>query len=207
MYSQLSQDTWVIEKLKGKRNGFYVDVGASDGIINSNSYMLQKDYGWSGILVEPRRSAYKDLIKRSYGFTQICSGAVVGSDKETQTFIEYPLQELSTLKGYEGNDHLATARVDGIEYIVPCIRLDYLLELYKAPVEIDYLSIDTEGSEFDILRNFDFNKYSIKLITVEHNCTRNKGLINKLMVKNGYILDKSVQWEDWYIKEDLWLKN
>ena len=66
------------------------------------------------------------------------------------------------------------------------ITLEDLLKEYKAPNEIDYLSIDTEGSEYDILKNFRFNNYFFKVITVEHNNTKNKLLIDQLLEKNGY---------------------
>ena len=80
-----------------------------------------------------------------------------------------------------------------------------LLSEYNAPFEIDYLSIDTEGSEFEILKNLDFKKYSFKVITVEHNNTVNKTLINKLLEKNGYRkeLEALSQFESWYTNTSL----
>ena len=75
-----------------------------------------------------------------------------------------------------------------------------MLKEHSAPLEIDYLSIDTEGSEYEILKNFDFEKYSFKVITVEHNNTVNETLINQLLEKNGYKrqLDEISQFESWY---------
>ena len=87
-------------------------------------------------------------------------------------------------------------------------RLNDLLKEYSAPLEIDYLSIDTEGSEYEILKNFDFEKYSFKVITVEHNNTVNKTLINELLEKNGYKrqLKKLSQFESWYTKSNIIIK-
>ena len=62
-----------------------------------------------------------------------------------------------------------------------------MLDKYNAPKKIDYLSIDTEGSEFDILKNFDFNKYEIKVITCEHNFTNSKEKIISFLTSIGYV--------------------
>ena len=185
MYSQLGQDHWVLEKLNLKRNGFYVDIGASNGITNSNSYLLQQEYQWSGILAEPRQSAYSGLISRQSLYDGKCIvfyGAVVGNRHECSQveFNEYQMPELSTVRGYEGGDKLAGARTQPHTYLVPCATLDQVLKECYAPHEIDYLSLDTEGSEYDILSALDFRQWDIKLITVEHNETSSKGKINKL---------------------------
>ena len=77
-----------------------------------------------------------------------------------------------------------------------------LLKENNAPTEIDYISIDTEGSEYEILKNFDFQRYSFKVLTVEHNNTINKTLIDELLIKNGYkkLLEDMSQFESWYVK-------
>ena len=76
-----------------------------------------------------------------------------------------------------------------------------MLEKYNAPSLIDYLSIDTEGNEFDILLSHDFSKYNFSVITVEHNYTEQREKIHKLLSKNGYLRkykELSMQ-DDWYI--------
>lgn len=73
---------------------------------------------------------------------------------------------------------------------------DFLIK-NNSPKEIDYLSIDTEGSELDILENFPFNKWDIKYITVEHNYTEQRERIFNLLSSNGYIR-KEKEWDDWY---------
>jgi hypothetical protein len=83
--------------------------------------------------------------------------------------------------------------------------LNDLLIKYSAPSIIDYLSIDTEGSEYDILSNFNFNKFKFKIITCEHNFNKNKDLINKLLISNGYVrklMEISAQ-DYWYINPSI----
>ena len=87
-------------------------------------------------------------------------------------------------------------------YHVESISLLNLLEKYDAPRRINYLSIDTEGSEFEILNAFDFTAYSFDVITCEHNYTANREKIYELLTKNGYqrINQEVSQFDDWYIE-------
>ena len=76
---------------------------------------------------------------------------------------------------------------------------------YNAPKKIDYLSVDTEGSEFDILSAFDFNEYRFNCITIEHNFTENREKLKFLLEQNGYkrVFEYLSKWDDWYIAESL----
>jgi FkbM family methyltransferase len=86
-------------------------------------------------------------------------------------------------------------------YLVKTISLIDLLKKYNALKVIDYLSIDTEGSEFAILNNFDFSKYKIKIITCEHNFSSNRNKILKLLTKNGSRrIHKNISnFDDWFV--------
>ena len=77
-----------------------------------------------------------------------------------------------------------------------------MLDKYNAPREIDYLSIDTEGSEFDILSHFDFNKYQFRVITCEHNFAPQREEIFSLLTRNGYLrkFENISNVDDWYVK-------
>jgi hypothetical protein len=69
--------------------------------------------------------------------------------------------------------------------LVKTISLNDLLKSFDAPTVIDYLSIDTEGSEFLILSNLDFSKWKFHIITVEHNFTSQRKLIEFFLFKKG----------------------
>ena len=109
--------------------------------------------------------------------------------------------ELSTIDAFSGSDFLVEQRKDGHTYEVPTISLADLLSKHGAPETIDYLSIDTEGSEFDILSNFDFSKYRISIITCEHNYTPNRERVRELLTRNGFqrVHEHISGVDDWYV--------
>ncbi len=80
-----------------------------------------------------------------------------------------------------------------------------MLKLYSAPKYIDYLSIDTEGSEYEILKAFDFSQYTFGFISVEHNYSELRAKIHDLLVQEGYtrVLSEVSMWDDYYISKKL----
>lgn len=198
--AQLKQDLFVINELNFKKNGFFVEFGATNGLDLSNTYLLEKEFNWNGILAEPAKHWHSDLrINRSCNIETDC---VWINSNEILRFNETSNKELSTIDAFSNSDNHKNSRLDGNKYNVNSISLSDLLEKYNAPKSIDYLSIDTEGSEFEILSNFDFKKYSFKIITCEHNYSLNREKIHNLLKENGY-KRKFVglsKWDDWYVK-------
>ena len=131
--------------------------------------------------------------------------------RENLYFTETRLGEFSFLNKYPPNDkvvgkEIANERMNGKIYKVETISLNDLLQKYNCPKVFDYLSIDTEGTEYEIIKNLNFNKFSSKIITIEHNYNeveRNK--IYKLLAKHNYsrVLEEISCWDDWYVKNDL----
>jgi FkbM family methyltransferase len=206
--SQLNQDLFVLSELGFKRNGFYVEFGACDGLMFSNSFALENEYGWSGILAEPARSFKESLIKNRPK-SKLDFRCVWLESNKTITFNEPTEGELSTINEFSDHDYaynsvLSGKRDNGAKYEVETISLIDLLNKHDAPKEIDYLSIDTEGSEFDILNNFDFDAYDIKIITCEHNWTPYRSKIFNLLQSKGFQrkYEQYSRWDDWYVKVD-----
>lgn len=197
--SQLQQDIFVLSELQFKRNGYFVEFGATDGVKLSNTYLLEKKFDWTGILSEPCKMWHSDLMKnRNCEIETLC---IWSESNSILKFSETVKPELSTISSMLHSDH--HNRSDSTFYNVQTISLSDLLDKYNAPKSIDYLSIDTEGSEYEILRTFDFKKFEIKIITVEHNYTSNREKIFKLLIQNGYVR-KYVgisQQDDWYIRK------
>jgi len=198
--AQLFQDLWVAYELSTRRGGFFVEFGAANGIKLSNTFFLEKNLGWSGILAEPSRSYYPALLQnRDCFIDRRCVWTETG---EQLIFNETVAAELSTIDAFSESDHHAAGRRIGSRYTVETVSLNDLLSDWSAPRRIDYLSIDTEGSELEILTKFDFQKYDVRTITVEHNYTDNRALIHELLSRNGFVrkFEGPSRWDDWYIK-------
>jgi FkbM family methyltransferase len=177
--SEYFQDLWVIAATNVKRNGYFVEFGASNGIDASNTWLLEKKFGWKGVLAEPSKSNFELLSRnRNCGLD---SRAIWDQSHEQLLFCERDENYLSSVKS-EGNKGSVRE-----EYFVTSVSLNDLLDDYKAPNIIDYVSIDVEGSELRILESFfKDKKYEVKLFTVEHNWRKDKKSIIELMQNNNY---------------------
>lgn len=197
--AQLAQDIFVLSECGLKRDGFFVEFGGADGISLSNTYLLEKEFGWRGIVAEPAR-CWHDAIRKNRSCI-IEEKCVWKSSGTRLVFNETPTPELSTLAAFEDTDMHSAARKNGSRYEVETISLNDLLRMHDAPRFIDYLSIDTEGSELDILAAIDFDRYRIGVITCEHNYTENRVKIHSLLSAQGYVrkYPHLSQWDDWYV--------
>lgn len=197
--AQLAQDVFVLAECGFKRGGFFVDFGATDGVSLSNTHLLEKEFGWRGIVAEPARCWHEALAaNRSCIIERRCVWTTTGARLE---FNETTTPELSTLAAFEDKDMHAAARREGNRYEVETISLNELLHKHSAPRWIDYLSIDTEGSELEILAALDFDRYQIGVITCEHNFTDARGKIHALLASRGYVrkYPHLSQWDDWFV--------
>jgi FkbM family methyltransferase len=204
-YSQIQQDIFALFVNKEKP-GYFVEFGACDGVYLSNTYILEKEYGWNGILSEPIESYFKDLEKnRGCHVDNFCVSKSTGDLVDfTEVNVDSDMG-LSGITKHASYDHHANTRKENSrKYKVETISLKDLLDKYDAPDIIDYLSIDTEGSELEILKSYDFSR-KFKCITVEHNGTENREKIFSLLSSKGYdrILTEYSKWDDWYINKEL----
>lgn len=199
--SQLRQDLFVLTQHGYKKQGFFVEFGATNGIDLSNSYLLAKDFGWRGILAEPAK-VWLDQLRLNRPESHIESLCVWKESGSTFDFIEADASELSTLQIFSDKDVHRDLRKKGKTYKVSTISLIDLLDKYDAPKYIEYLSIDTEGSELEILTAFDFSAYIFGVITVEHNHTPQRELIHSLLTSKGYRrkYPEISSVDDWYVR-------
>lgn len=196
--SQHKQDLFVLAELNFKSNGFFVEFGATNGQELSNTHILEKHLNWNGILSEPAKGWHNQLkINRTCHIETRC---VWSKSDEKLDFFEAKAGVLSTITKFRDADK--RKRIGKKLYKVNTISLLDLLKKYDAPHEIDYLSIDTEGSELEILESFDFNSYNIKIITVEHNGTLQREKIFNLLTKNNYKrkYTEISKCDDWYVR-------
>jgi FkbM family methyltransferase len=188
-YSQLDQDLWILSKFPKDYTGFFIDIGANDGINLSNSYLLEQN-GWNGVCVEPNRHEFTKLqsSRKSTNY-QVCISDFNGKCHFNEN-------------GFFG---MITGKNMGN---VDCFTLEYFLDNIEAPKTIDYLSIDVEGGEYDIIKEFPFEKYFVKYITIEHNAYGKnftlKNQIYSILSKHFNIEKENVgEFEDWYINKSI----
>lgn len=209
--SQLAQDLFVLAFSKNTKSKFFVEFGATDGLHLSNTWLLEKKLGWEGILAEPAKIWHKSLKKnRDCIIETKCVAAKSGLRYK---FLEVNESEkgspsISSVEKYSKNgDWASKIRLDNCKrYEVETISLNDLLDKHNAPKEIQFLSIDTEGGELDILKGYDFNKRKILIICVEHNYVeKNRKKIYSFLTKKGYkrVLMKVSKFDDWYILNNL----
>ena len=200
-YSQINQDLFVLKELEYKKNGFFVEFGATNGLDLSNSFLLESEFSWKGILAEPGRVWINDLRKNRPN-AKIEERLVWKDSNSKLLFKETTMAEFSTIDLLSNRDVHRGHRENGGKYMVETISLNDLLSKHDAPLIIDYLSIDTEGSEYEILSRLDFEKYSFRVITCEHNYSKQRNQIYKLLSKHGYIrkYEEISLFDDWYVK-------
>ena len=200
-FSQIKQDLNVLTFYNYKRNGYFVDIGANDGIYISNTYLLEKKYNWNGICIEPAPNEYDKLTKCR---NCICENVALFSSSGKK--LEFKIFNDSV---YSGLSETLTAHNDTVNAEYETITLytktlTEILDKNNAPQFIDYLSLDTEGSEYDILLGLDTHKYQFGLIHVEHNYFENfQTKIKDFLLENGYIYVRENKWDDIYIHSSL----
>ena len=197
---QFLQDLWVAYETKMRTGGFFVEFGATDGVKFSNTFALETRLGWRGVLAEPARIWYPALRRNRACF--IDDRCVWTTSGETLMFNQPAIAAHSTIDAYSAGDSLSDTRTDGQRYEVTTVSLNDLLAHWNAPRRIDYLSIDTEGSELDILRALDFGAWEIRLLTVEHNHTPKRGEIHDFLASKGYRrkFERLSNVDDWYVR-------
>lgn len=188
--SSLLQDCFALWVNNNINDGYFVEFGAGNGVDFSNTFLLKKR-GWNGLLIEPG-SNFENCTKSR--FVQSLNFAVTSKSNETLFLYETLDKNFSTLNSTK----------NAIKKKVLTITLSDALQFVNAPRYINFLSIDTEGSEFDALLGLDFNKYFVKCLVVEHNFNSlNRKKIYELLVDNNFkrVYENATLYEDWYINE------
>jgi FkbM family methyltransferase len=194
--SQCEQDKWAIEEVFNfKRNGYFVDIGAADGVVISNTYVLEKEFQWSGVCIEASPFWFKELVKhRNCVCIQACldytnhevdfrfdngwMGGIVDFDTDNKT---------SHLDKNFGILKLQTQ------------TLEQVLDQCNAPNVIDFLSIDVEGAEHRIFKGFPFNKYTFLAMVIE----RPNPELNRQLQENGYVFVKNGPLDSFYVHSSI----
>jgi hypothetical protein len=199
--SQLGQDMWVAFASGFRRHGTFLEIGSADGFTLSNTYMLEKGLSWTGVCVEPAKVWHLQFQKlRRCVLDERCC---FSTDDVEMTFLETPQPLLSTLTQNRFSDSHGHERVKGSEYSVRSVSLNSLFAQYFPRGYVDFLSIDTEGSEEEILNSFDFSRYHFNFAAIEIGFdTDKRNRIETLLSKNGYrrVWEELSEFDDFYEK-------
>ena len=174
-----------------KNNGYFIDIGAHDGISGNNTYYFEKE-GWDGICFEPIPKVFEKL-KQNRKCKLINKALSYNKSIEQFFLIKGHSEQLSGLVNQYSEDHIIRINREIEEYNQEFEYIGVECSTFLNEIEntnIDLLSIDTEGSEFSILQTIDFNKYNINIMVIEYNYN-NQSLIN-LVNNNGFEIVKII---------------
>lgn len=200
--SDRGQDRWVIDEVfKGKRDGFFVELGAADGFNDSNTYVLEKRYGWRGLLIEPNPVNFakiKGLNRRDATAVPLAVDPRPGKlefmvDGQRSSLLVEEADNMTERRA----EKLARFRGMGKVVTVEALPLAAIFDRYEAPEAIDYFSLDVEGSETRILRDFPFDRYRFLSMTIE----RPTSELNAILFANGYHFVRNSLYDTFYIHE------
>lgn len=202
--SDIRQDVMALAVSGFKTNGYFVEFGALDGVKGSNTLMLERDYGWVGVLSEPAVRWRESILQNRRCIFD--PRAVTAQTGQRLTFkeTEAHLGLSGLVDFFNSSDMHASTRStsSGPSYEVETVSLNDMLDQHGAPDYVDYISVDTEGSELAILEAFDFGRRRVRLWTVEHNFVGDvRSKIYDLMTRNGYsrVLEDLSFIDDWYV--------
>ena len=182
--SQMGQDALAIILCGIGKSKYFVEAGACDGVFSSNTWVLESRCEWNGLLAEPGQVWHEALTESR--MCHIDTRALWKESGQKLAFRQAKLANLSTLEGFTDLDMHTASRQEGVSYEVETVSLSGLLRENGAPSYIDFLSLDTEGTEFEILRAFSFDDFSFGLVVCEHNHTGAFELIYELLTSRGY---------------------
>ena len=207
--SQLLQDAFASFIVSDLFDKTFLEFGATDGMSLSNSYMLENNLGWTGILAEPSPQWHKKL-KYNRPNTQIITECIWKCSGENLDFFVSDVGVLSTLVDFKysdlssmpGNTKIRTK--DGKVVKVETISINEVMETNFNGNSPSYVSIDTEGSEYEILNSLDFEKYRPVVFTIEHNYSQLENKIDEIMKSNRYkrVFKKLTAFDAWYVCSD-----
>ena len=180
-YSYGGIDSLVANIFKNNNDGFYVDIGCGHPIKNNNTYLLNKR-GWKGINIDLDEENI-DLFNIYRKNDENINIAVSNDNKEVDLYFYHSKSAINTISKEAAN--YQKAKVSSVKRVKSKTLNEILINSKFKGVQIDFLSIDVEGSELLVLKNFDFKKYSPKIIVVEYlDLSLPKLEIKNLNVKN-----------------------
>ncbi len=187
--SQFGQDILALKANNYKKNGYYVEIGVMDGQASNNTALLDNKYDWRGVCIDPFmknmgertcKQVYSALGKKAGKANFRGLGSGFGGLDEFST---------SSIHNNMWKDKVKDMSTTEVNVETP----DTVLRDVEAPPVIDYLSLDVEGAEMDVLESFPFHKHCVRFMTVETNQDKNKlRKMKDLLEPMGYVHKGSI---------------
>ena len=191
------------------RNGFFIELGANDGLKQSNTKYFELFRGWSGILIEPDPNNFSLLKNNRSQNSKSFNAACVSFDfPELEIAMMYSDLMTSPL---EGRNEIPNARAHAklgedfwggvsYEFLAPARTLNSILKEARAPSNMQLLSLDVEGAELEVLLGLDFICYSFDYLLIE---SRNIISLEDLLKLNGYVLIDKLSEHDYLFSKNI----
>ena len=203
-YKALDDIDRKMERYIGYDNGYFIELGANNGVAQSNTYYFEKKRNWRGILVEPVLHNFLQCRRARSTLNQFfcCACVSFEYDKDYIPLLYSNLMTTPTNVESDIGDALDHAKLGElfmsagetvVEFLAPAKTLTCLLDTAKAPATIDFLSLDVEGAEIEVLRGINFSQYRFKYILVE---SRQKKKIDE------FLADKGLRFVEAFTKHD-----
>ena len=208
--SQIYQDIFASFIVGDKYDKTFLEFGATDGLDISNSYTLESSFNWKGVLSEPSPQ-WHEALKKNRKNSKIITKCIWKESGKKLDFFMSDFGSLSTIKDFVENDKISIPTnteirlKSGKTISVETISLNDVIKEYFNSICPSYISIDTEGSEYEILKAFDLDNFRPKVFTIEHNHTENETKIDEYLITYGYvrIFRKLTTFDAWYIPSEI----
>jgi len=190
------------------RDGFYVELGANDGVRFSNSYYFEVNKGWKGVLIEPAPNLYVTCKKKRGANNVVFCNACVSFDYKEE-FVRMKYCDSMTIsdnldldigdhdKFVEGGEQYLNEGESTFIFGAKSATLNSLLKEAEAPALIDFLSLDVEGAELEVLKGVDFTKYNFRYMVIE---CRDIDKMNAYLTEFNYSFEKKITHRDYLFK-------
>jgi len=192
----MGADLWVAETLQYRRDAYFLEFGALDGLAASNTAMLEKTLGWRGIAVEANPTHYPQVCANRSCIT--VNAALTATSRNSVELID--VFGLSALREHIDVDGAQSVRErDARGYVwIDTLNPNELLQRYSAPNRIEFLSLDIEGGEYEVIKAIDLDYYQIAMMAIEHSSDDDRQkLMRDFLMPKGYQVIQRHQ-DDWF---------
>ena len=197
-----------LEEYCNYSHGYYVELGANDGLTQSNSFYFEKKKKWNGVLIEPSPNNYLKCRDNRDSSNKFFCNACVSFDYEEE-YVEMVYANLMTIpmslkKDIDIESEFLNRSLkylkkneDHFTFGAKAKTLTEILILADSPKIMDFLSLDVEGSEIEVLKGFDFSLYSFRFLLIE---SRSIEDLKSFLLTYGYVMEKKFSQHDFLFR-------